>query len=228
MERSRSKVGFIVISVIILTLLMNLVDGVLKPPYAVKSFIKVVLFFVVPLIYYMRNKSDRECLKSLLIPKRRAVLLSVGLGLLCFGVILGAYFLLKDSFDFSGITKSLTGDSGVNAENFIYVAAYISFCNSFLEEFFFRGYAFITLRRHCGRAFAYVFSALTFSLYHVGMTIGWLHIAIFLLELVGLFVGGLIFDYLNEKSETVYPSWIVHMFCNFGINTIGLILFGII
>ena len=42
-----------------------------------------------------------------------------------------------------------------------------------------------------------------------------------------LFLGGLIFNYLNEKCKNIYPSWLVHMCANFATNTIGFILFGI-
>ena len=67
-----------------------------------------------------------------------------------------------------------------------------------------------------------------FAFYHVGMTSGWFNPIIYALSLIGLFVGGCIFNYLNEKCENIYTSWLVHMFANFAINTIGFILFGII
>ena len=84
------------------------------------------------------------------------------------------------------------------------------------------------LKEEKGRKFAYIFSATMFALYHVGMTSGWFNILIYILSMVGLFIGGCIFNYLNEKCENIYPSWLVHMCANFGINTIGFILFGII
>ena len=56
----------------------------------------------------------------------------------------------------------------------------------------------------------------------------WFSPYLFILALTGLFVGGLIFDYINDKSENIYNSWLVHMFANFAINTIGFIMFGII
>lgn len=109
-----------------------------------------------------------------------------------------------------------------------FVSLYISFVNSMLEEFFFRGFAFLTLKRLTGRKFAYIFSASVFAIYHIAMMTGWFGPLVFLIIMAGLFSGGLIFDYLNEKSSSVYPSWIVHMFANFAINTVGFILFGII
>ena len=67
-----------------------------------------------------------------------------------------------------------------------------------------------------------------FALYHVAMMIGWFSLPIFIIVMAGLFAGGLIFNYLNEKSGTVYPSGLLHMCANFAINTVGFILFGII
>ena len=136
--------------------------------------------------------------------------------------------MLKDIFDFSSITSSLTKNIGVTGENFVFVSLYISFVNSLLEEFFFRGFAFITLKRITSRRFAYLFSAAVFAVYHIAMMIGWFSLDVFIIIMVGLFAGGIIFNYLNEKSATVYPSWLVHMFANFAINTVGFILFGII
>ena len=52
-------------------------------------------------------------------------------------------------------------------------------------------------------------------------------VGLYKLLLFGLIIGGCIFNYLNEKNDNIYVSWIVHMFINFGINTVGGILFGI-
>ena len=224
----KNKKLYIILSVAVLSVVMNLVDGVLTPPYAVKSAVKLVLFAGVPLIYYLTDRKERAVLKKLLTPSKKGFALSLPLGAGCFAVILGAFFALRGIVDFSGITKSLTGDSGITAENFIFVALYISFVNSFLEEFFFRGFAFVTLKRHASRRLAYFLGAFLFAFYHVGMTVTWLPFPVFLAELAGLTVGGLIFNFLCEKTETVYPSYIVHMCCNFGINLIGFILFGVI
>lgn len=224
----QNKKRYIIATVLLLTVVMNLVDGIVRPTYAIKSFIKVLLFCMIPLVFFLAGGTESAQLKKMFIPRKKGILPALALSTLCFGGIVGGYFLLRGSVDFSGITRTLTGDSGITVENFLYVALYISFCNSFLEEFFFRGYAFLALKDRAKRGMAYAFSALCFALYHIGMTTGWLALPIFLLELAGLSVGGLFFDYLNEKTETIYPSWIVHMFCNFGINTIGLFLFGIL
>ncbi|WP_346888458.1 CPBP family glutamic-type intramembrane protease [Clostridium sp. UBA1056] len=56
----------------------------------------------------------------------------------------------------------------------------------------------------------------------------WFTPLLFILLIVSLFVAGLIFNYLNERFNNIYVSWIVHMSANLAINTVGFILFGII
>ncbi len=207
--------------------IMAVIDGVLHVNYALKSAIKFVLFLILPIVYSIRDKKLN--IKSLFIADKKGICRpAITLGIIVYAVIMGAYLLLKDVFDFSSITKSLTSDIGVNKNNFVFVALYISFINSLLEEYFFRGFAFLTLKRISNRRFAYLFSSLSFSLYHIAMMTGWFSIWIFAIVLIGLFIGGMLFNYLNEKTNTIYPSWFVHMFANFAINTIGFILFGII
>jgi len=219
---------YIILSVLFSTVAMCIVDGILTPPYFYKSLIKILLFLLVPLLFFLFFKGNDSYLKALFIPRKRELLPAIALGLGVFSIILAAFFLLGQYIDLSGIKESLTSGIGVSADNFIYVAIYISFINSLLEEFFFRGYAFLLLKQLHSRRFAYLFSAGMFALYHVGMTNGWFNILIYLLSMIGLFLGGCIFNFLNEKCKNIYPSWLVHMCANFAINTIGCILFDIL
>ena len=222
----RRKAFTICSFVIVFCIIMAFVDGVFKANYFIKSSIKLMLFLVFPLVYGAFDKT--LALKRLFKPEKKGLLFALALAIGVYVVILGAYLLLKDVFDFSKITGALTENIGVTGKNFIFVSVYISFINSLLEEFFFRGFAFLTLNKVASKKFAYIFSAGAFALYHVAMMTGWFDIAVFLIVMAGLFAGGMIFNYLNEKSGTIYPSWLVHMFANFAINTVGFILFGII
>ena len=204
--------------------IMALVDGVIRPGYAVKSVIKIGVFLLIPFILsrFVSGVQFREVFWF----SKKGVLLSLGLGVAVYGVILGGYFLLRNVFDFSNIVDSLTSNAGVSRENFLYVSLYISFANSLLEEFFFRGFLFTNLKCSANRGLAYGFSAGAFALYHVAMMTGWFSPLLFLLVMAGLAAGGIIFNRLNEKLETICASWIVHMFANFAINTVGFILMG--
>lgn len=226
MKDNIKKAAFMVCLIVMFCVIMAVIDGVVKADYFVKSIIKLVLFLILPVLYSLYDREIR--IEKIFIPEKRGIKLASILCVLVYAVIFGGYLLLKNVFDFSAITGALTKNIGVTGENFIFVSLYISFVNSLLEEFFFRGFAFITLKRITGRKFAYLFSASVFAVYHIAMMIGWFKFDVFLIIMAGLFAGGLIFNYLNERSATIYPSWLVHMFANFAINTIGFMLFGII
>lgn len=201
---------------------MTVVDGVLRPGYAAKSAIKVTLFLLVP---FLISCFDRTLdFRGLFRLQRRGFGAALGLGVLVYGVILGAYFLLRRVFDFAPIAALLSENAGVDRGNFLFVSLYISFVNSLLEEFFFRGFLFLNLRRRGSRLFAHLFSAGLFAIYHVAMMTGWFSPPLFMLAMAGLGLGGVLFNALNERQGTIYPSWLVHMFANFAINTVGFIL----
>lgn len=218
----------IMLSIFVFSIAVTFVDAVIHPNYFVKILIKILFFLALPLLFFLKNKEDFKDFKKLFVFKKKGILTSFLLGLGVYSIILLGYFLSRGFIDFSKVTSNLTSGMGITANNFVYVSLYISLMNSFLEEFFFRGFGFITLKKYASRRVAYLFSSTLFAIYHVGMLIGMFHFAVILLLLTGLIVGGCIFNYLNEKNENIYSSWFVHMFANFAINTIGFILFGII
>lgn len=211
--------------VAITCIIMAIVDAVIQPGYAVKSLIKIILFLLIPLVYGLFDKEVN--IKKLIIPNKSGIVTAISLGAAVYVIILGSYFVFRNVFDFSALTTSLGETTGVNKSNFIWVAIYISFINSLLEEFFFRGFAFITLKKFTTRKFAYIFSSLSFALYHIAMMIGWFGVPVIFISLLGLFAGGLIFNKFDEKNENIYLSWLTHMFANFATNTIGFILFAV-
>lgn len=219
---------FITSSLFLFSIIVCLIDAVVQPKYLIKISIKICFFLLLPMIFFLVNKEARSDFKQLFRFRKKGFLKALLLGVSVFAVILGGYFLTRNVIDFSNVTKSLTEGMGITADNFIYVFVYIAVVNSFLEEFFFRGYGFITLKKYTNRKFAYVFSSCVFAVYHVGMLLEMFHIGILFLLLLGLIVGGCIFNFLNESTNNVYPSWFVHMSANLAINTIGLILFGMI
>ena len=227
-KSDKSKTLYLIISVIICAVAMCFVDSVIKPQYFVKSIIKLCLFLIIPCVYFVINKSQQIIIKTLFGFNSKSFITSICLGIISYAAIVVGYFLLKKSFDFSTIAEKLTENAGVSANNFLYVSLYISFVNSFLEEIFFRGFAFILLRNLTSKRFAYLFSALLFAIYHTGMMVGYYGFGVLLLTISGLFAAGMMFNFLNERSGNIFTSWFVHMFANFGINTVGFILFGMI
>ena len=215
-------------SVLFCALVMTLMDAFLELSYGPRSFLKIMMFMIIPMMYFLMYKEDIPKIRQLFYPKKKDLLLALGLGAGVYIIILAAYFIFRNFIDLNTIKNSLLENVGVSADNFLFVALYISFVNSLLEEFFFRGYAFILLKNEVKPVTAYLLSAFLFAFYHVGMTLTWFHPVIYVLAMIGLVAGGLIFNALNDRYGHIYPSWLVHMCANFAINTIGCILFGIL
>lgn len=222
------KGAYIVISVFMFSILVSVTDAVIHPDYIVKIPMKILFFLVLPMTFFVINRGDFSEFKRLFVFRRGGLLKSLLLGIGIYTVIVLGYFLTRNVIDFSNVTSSLTAGMGITAKNFVYVSLYISLMNSFLEEFFFRGYGFMALKKYSTKKFAYIFSSMIFAVYHVGMLAGMFHIAVLPLLLLGLIIGGCIFNCLNELNGNIYPSWFVHMFANFAINTVGFILFGVL
>ncbi len=220
-----SMIGIILFGVIAI----SIIDAVIMPPYVVKSAIKVVLFLGVPVAYCLLYNRDIR-LKELFAAGGggKAIIEAVLWGVGIFMLIIGAYLVIGRFFDFSQITTNLEQAMGIDRDNFVWVALYISLFNSLLEEFFFRGFACLSLQKYVSRRTAYIFSSLSFAAYHVAMMWVAFEPPLVMLSLVGLAVGGCIFNYFNEKHGSIYISWLIHMGANFAINGIAMSLFGLI
>ncbi len=205
---------------------MAWVEAILRPAYPIKSVLKWALFLGCITIWMALARNGTPC-QFLRRPTRNALLPAIGLSAAAFFLILGGYALLSFRLDLSAITGNLGAKEGITARTFPLAALYISFGNSFLEELFFRGFAFLTLRETGGRGLAYGFSALIFALYHICIMDGWFSGPLFFLLTAALAPAGLLFNFL-DRDGTLWPAWLVHMAANLAINTIGLHLFGLI
>lgn len=226
MNKRKTIINIFIIMIISLSI-MYITDSIINPGYIYKSVIKLLLFMAIPVLYTMvdRNIKLKEIFK---LRSKKQLLISIILGLGVYIIIFTAYLILKSFIDLENIKNIMEKSINVNRDNFIQVAIYISFINSLLEEFFFRGFIFLNFKKLFKRELAYIASALAFAIYHVAIMANWFTVPLFILSMIGLFVGGLIFNYLNDKNSNIYSSWLVHMAANFAINTVGFIMFEII
>ncbi len=200
MNQSRRNAYAIIILVLTCCLVMVWVEGSLRPIYPVKSALKIAVFLGCTGLYALLTKDKG---------------------------LLGGYLLLSPWLDLSAIPANLAAKEGITAKTFPLAALYITFCNSLLEEFFFRGFAFLALYRLGYTRLAYGFSALAFALYHVSITSNWGTPGLIVLMVAGLTAAGLFFNWL-DRDGSVLPSWLVHVGANLGTNAVGFILFGIL
>lgn len=222
----KNKAFQIIIFVILGSLIMTFVEGILQPVYIYKSLIKILVFISFILIYCFINK-DFSYFNIFKITSKKDFFISILFGLIIYIFIISSYFIAKNYIDFTEISKGLMSKENISKKNFIFVAIYISFFNSLLEEMFFRGFAFITLKKFTSVKFAHILSSLAFSFYHVFIMASWFSLPIFILLIIALVIAGLIFNYL-DKNSVIYNSYLVHMAANFAINSIGFMIFNII
>jgi len=208
------------------SLLLPLIEARLRLNYGLRSLIKSVLFIGTPLIFTVLSS---KALNYLFLQYReKPILKSLLLGFLIYIIIIVGFTLIQPFLSLDTIKASLLSNVSVNKENFLYVAVYISFVNSWIEEFFFRGVGYFNLRQHIGRKTSMIISSILFALYHISIVRDWAHPILVGLSILGLFFVGIFFILLNEANQTIYKSWVVHMFANLAINTIGLHMFGFI
>ncbi|MGP4042373.1 CPBP family intramembrane glutamic endopeptidase [Gracilibacillus sp. D59] len=212
--------------VVLACISMAAIELYIAPNYLVKSICKLLLYLLVPYLYirFVAHLSFKDIFSFKMKYMQLPIILASGVAI----IILSAYWIIGGFFDFSNVTVMLKDNMAVNKSNFLFVAIYIALVNSLLEEFFFRGFAFLALLKMTTRRIAYLFSAGVFALYHVAMMTDWFSIYLFVLILFSLFVAGLLFNKLDEKADSILPSWLVHISANISINLIGMMLFGVI
>ena len=221
------KKYYIIFSLLLFSFATTFVDLIVHPNYFVKISIKIILFILIPSIYFIIFKKEAKDLKNIFKFNTKGILLSIFLGILIFATIIGGYFLTNNLFDYSNVSNNLTSGMGITKSNFMYVAIYITIINSFLEEFFFREFGFIELKKQTNVKFANLFSSICFAIYHVGMSIGSFKLVLLIIIILALVFAGIIFNTLIKKYKNIYIPWIVHIFTDAAIMIVGTILFNV-
>ncbi|MDF2855150.1 MAG: hypothetical protein K0Q87_1001 [Neobacillus sp.] len=205
------------------------VEQILMVNYFIKTGTKIVLFVGIPVLYFfILRRSIIKGLFNFASTNKRDLKISVAFGLLAFSIIFLAFWILQDFIDLNSISNELQEKSNITPSIFLFVALYVTFGNSFLEEFFFRGFIFVNLYKQGLKKTAYIFSSLLFSVYHMAIFVTWFEYKILLLALLGLFAVGFLFNWLNRNSNSFINSWIVHLSADIAIIIIGFKMFGMI
>jgi membrane protease YdiL (CAAX protease family) len=220
-----TKKRSIIVCVLIACSLMAWVDGS-SLDYVSKAILKILTFSLIPLLYF--RCIEKSSIKTLFQIKHTDFKVAGILGLSLYVLIIVFYFTFGYYFDLSLVSKILVDNFGSGTLNFVPIAFYIAIINSFLEEFFFRGFAYLALLKVSSRRFASIFSSIMFALYHVFLMYGLFQFWVYIGALGLMIIAGLLFNALDDKSKTILPSWLFHSLTNWGINTIGFILLKII
>lgn len=181
------------------------VEQVFEFTYLVKTLIKLPLFTVVPMLA-LRNASYKKGKFP-----RQAILVSLGV----FLIIIATYMLLGQFIDVHAIQSDFVNRMQISSHQYILIGLYTIFVNAFIEELFFRSYLLN------GRRENVILASLFFAIYHIAIFATWFSIPMFLLAMLGLFVGGLIFSYFTLKHQSFISSYLIHMAADLAIVLIG-------
>jgi CAAX amino terminal protease family. len=230
MQKIRSqnyKNAYIIISSLAACIVLYFIEQSGSFNYIYKTLVKLFFFISTPMIYNRLFETD---LHDRLFKRLNFTSIKIGLllGAVSFVVLIGAYTVLKNQINLEQISLNLKQNVKVTASNFIFVALYITFGNSFIEEFFFRGFIFLKLHRNGKDRTAYIYSSLLFSLYHIMIFEKWFALPIFVLAVIGLAAVGVLFDAMDIKNRTIYNSWLPHIFADSAIMVIGFKMFSLL
>lgn len=179
--------------------------------YIYKIILKIILTLL-PLFWIGSSffaTPDRQKLK---------IALLLGVGAILF--IQVAYALLQQFVDTEQIKALLAERQRITAVNFVWIAVYVTLGNSILEELLFRGYLV-----QSGIKRPWIFSSVLFAFYHLTILVGWFPWWVLLFAMLCLFVGGLMFCWLNGQRKSLWNSWVMHICADISLLAIGFQIF---
>ncbi len=215
------KARWIILYSIITILLLYLLSQVFELSYFISLGAKLLVFLLLPILLnklVFKHKIPFRLEKKNLY---RLIVISVVIIL----VIVCAYWLLQPFIDVSTIKNDFVNRQKINTSIFLFPVFYTIFANSFIEEFFFRGFIFMGLKNR--PIIAAVFSSLCFALYHMSILATWFTLPLTILTIVGLFLGGLIFSYFVHKTDSLFASYFIHMSADIGVVIVGIFGMGL-
>jgi membrane protease YdiL (CAAX protease family) len=222
------KRKYIIITSLLAFMLLYVIEQILLTNYFIKTLSKLLLFTLIPYVYikYIKKSNLKE---SIVHPNdKKNLKLGIILGLISFFIVLITYYLLRNRIDLQTISYEMQTKSKITPMNFIFVSLYVTLGNSFLEEFFFRGFIFLNLYELRYEKQAYIYSSILFGIYHIAIFKTWFNLPLTCLALFGLIVIGFIFCWLDTKSKNFINSWIVHILADSAIILIGFKMFDMI
>lgn len=206
---------FIVIFTVIFISILYYVDAALKVNYLSKVLIKLGLL-IISFVLGKKIGLDYSFLKPQKIKTYKKGLI---VSIIAFASIIIGFLIVKDFMDYQVMINEFQNKYELTGIKFFIASIYLIVVNAFLEEYFFRGYIFFNLSN---RYFAYIFSSLAFSVYHLSNFKNWFkNDALIIIPVVGLFLSGILFNYLDSKSKDIYNSYIPHFFADLAIVIIG-------
>jgi len=143
-------------------------------------------------------------------------------GLLISVIIVLAYWLVGRHLIDSEVVREVAKTNGLDQVwKYIALAAYITFINAMVEEYVWRWFVFTRFRVLVGKWAAILLAALAFGIHHfiaLEIQMGPLVAAI---GTAGVIIGGIIWSWMYERFESIWPSVISHAIVDVPVFAVG-------
>lgn len=214
-KKTSSGLGFFVFAYLASMYATSLAFGIMFGTSAVTSidtvtmfyleiFISVFSSFIPGLFYFLfSGRSMSDTIKTSYVRQKELWAL-VFVGMAVAMVANTASDMVQTNFSFFGLQNTVNMSEKVSSplEIVLYIIS-TAIVPAFAEEFAFRGILMGTLRRF-GDAFAIITSAIVFGAMHGNIT-----------QIPFAFILGLVFAYVDCKTNSILPSIIIHFLNNF-------------
>jgi len=160
---------------------------------------------------------------SISLPKRRELFAGTVLGLLMFGIILGAYWLFGQHWIDVRDVRAKAQQVGISSPTiFLIGALYWTLINSLLEEYIWRWFGMSKCEVLIPGKGAVLLSGLLFTLHHiinlVAYTPNWL---VVVLASLGVFLAGAIWSWCYLTYHSIWSSYFSHILADFAIAIVS-------
>jgi len=211
---------YILISVLLFPLLLIIIFRSFSPAssanYLISSIYKLI--FITPLV--LRPLFSDVSLKNAFLEHislnyfkknyKKAFWVGIGLGFI------------------ENISEKLGNTASITAQNIIFIGLFIIIINSFLEEFFWRGFAFNELDKLMKPWQAHVITGLAFSFHHVVFYYNWFDPILFSLVTIGLILYAIFMNLFFKRFHDLLSCWFIHAIVDIVQIGIALSIFGLI
>ena len=174
------------------------------PMFLINIFTSVFSAFIPGLFYLLFSKSSISETISVKYVKQNILWPIVFMGMAAAMAANYATDILQQNFSIFGIenTKVMSESTNTFFENILYIIS-TAIVPAFAEEFAFRGIIMGTLRKY-GDVFAIITSSVMFGAMHGNIV-----------QIPFAFILGLVFAYVDCKTNSIIPSIIIHFINNF-------------
>ena len=185
-----------------------------------------VWLLALPLVWFVWVDHGKVRLS---LPKKNELLAGTVLGLLMFGIILSAYWLLGQQWIDVMDVRTKAKQAGITSLN-IYLsgALYFTFINALIEEYIWRWFVYRKCEVLIPGIGAVFLGATLFTLHHIialaAYTADW---GVVLLGSLGVFIAGALWSWCYLTYRTLWSSYVSHILADLAIAIVGWhLLFG--